>query len=105
MLPPIFGAPRPQFTLKLPFAHVRSRHEREPRSGVRHQLIAFLVVWPSQASLNFEEPALQALIASLPEAPAAARLRCLEMCGLDTGDDAGDDTGDDNLSFSFDFDS
>ena len=66
---------------------VRSRHKREPRSDVRHQVIAILVVRRSQASLNFEEPALQALIASLPEAPAAARLRCLEMCGLDTGDD------------------
>lgn len=32
--------------------------------------------------MNFEEPALQKLIESLPDAPAAARRQCLEMCGL-----------------------
>lgn len=36
----------------------------------------------AQASLNFQDPALQALIESLSEAPAAARLRRLEGCGL-----------------------
>ena len=40
-----------------------------------------------QAALDFEDPALQALIESLPEAPAAARRQCLKMCGLDSGDD------------------
>ncbi|CAM9823047.1 unnamed protein product [Ectocarpus sp. 4 AP-2014] len=40
-----------------------------------------------QASLNFEDPALQKLIESLPEAPAAARRQCLESCGLADGGD------------------
>eukprot|EP00752_Nemacystus_decipiens_P018324 g16440.t1 len=50
-----------------------------------------------QASLNFEDPELQALIESLPEAPAAARRQCLKMCGLDNGED--------NLSYDYDYDS
>ncbi|CAM9923033.1 unnamed protein product [Ectocarpus sp. 6 AP-2014] len=35
-----------------------------------------------QASLNVEEPALQKLIESLPDAPAAARQQCLQRCGM-----------------------
>ncbi|CAM9923374.1 unnamed protein product [Ectocarpus sp. 6 AP-2014] len=40
-----------------------------------------------QASLNFEDPALQKLIESLPDAPAEARGQCLERCGLADGGD------------------
>lgn len=47
-----------------------------------------------QASLDVEDPALQALIASLPELPAAARRQCLEACGLVDGDG----------SYTFDYD-
>lgn len=36
----------------------------------------------SQASLNFDDPTLKKLIASLPEAPAMAQRQCLERCGL-----------------------
>ena len=57
---------------------------------------AILVLWIFQGALNFEDPALQALIESLPEAPAAARRECLKMCGLlDNGSDA--------LSYDFDY--
>ena len=56
-----------------------------------------IVVQLFQAALDFEDPALQALIESLPEAPAAARRQCLKMCGMDT-------TGDDDLSYDYDYD-
>ena len=36
----------------------------------------------SQASLNFDDPTLKALIEALPEAPARAQRMCLERCGL-----------------------
>ncbi|CAM9252730.1 unnamed protein product [Scytosiphon promiscuus] len=49
-----------------------------------------------QASLNFQDPALQALIESLPEAPAAARLECLKSCGFVDEDD--------DMSYSYDDD-
>lgn len=32
--------------------------------------------------MDFQDPELQALIESLPDAPATARLQCLEACGL-----------------------
>eukprot|EP00904_Undaria_pinnatifida_P006379 jgi/Undpi1/2871/HiC_scaffold_14.g06248.m1 len=35
-----------------------------------------------QASLNFDDPTLKNLIASLPEAPALAQRGCLKRCGL-----------------------
>ncbi|CAB1104740.1 unnamed protein product [Ectocarpus sp. CCAP 1310/34] len=35
-----------------------------------------------QASVNFEEPVLQNLIESLPDAPAAARQQCLQRCRM-----------------------
>lgn len=40
-----------------------------------------------QASLNFDDPTLKALLEALPEAPAAARRQCLQRCGLATDDD------------------
>ena len=39
----------------------------------------------SQASLNFDDPTLKALLKALPEAPAMAQRQCLQRCGL--GDD------------------
>lgn len=42
----------------------------------------FHPIFLSQASLNFEDPELKALIADLPETPAKARHECLERCGL-----------------------
>lgn len=47
-----------------------------------------------QASLNAQDPELQALVASLPEAPAAARRECLKTCGLVDGDDLPSDSYD-----------
>lgn len=41
----------------------------------------------SQASLNVDDPTLNALISALPEAPAMARRICLERCGLIEEDD------------------
>ena len=41
----------------------------------------------SQASLNFDDPTLEALLEALPEAPAAARRQCLKACGLDDPDE------------------
>ena len=56
-------------------------------------------MWLTQAALDSEEPALQALIEGLPQAPAAARTECLKMCGLlDTGDDLSYDYGYDSES-------
>eukprot|EP00904_Undaria_pinnatifida_P006375 jgi/Undpi1/2868/HiC_scaffold_14.g06245.m1 len=46
-----------------------------------------------QASLNFDDATLQALIASLPDAPALAQRRCRQRCGL---------LDDDNFSCDFD---
>lgn len=40
-----------------------------------------------------EHPAVQALVESLPEAPAMARLECLKTCGLIDDDD--------NLSYDY----
>ena len=36
-----------------------------------------------QATLNFEDSAVQSLIDSLPDAPAEARRECLKMCNMD----------------------
>eukprot|EP00752_Nemacystus_decipiens_P001668 g1620.t1 len=41
-----------------------------------------------QATLNFEDSAVQSLIDSLPDAPAEARRECLRMCDMD--DDSSD---------------
>ena len=49
-----------------------------------------------QASLNFDDPTLEALLKALPEAPAMAQRQCLQRCGLDAGSD------DDNLSYNYD---
>lgn len=49
-----------------------------------------------QASLNFQDPELTALIESLPEAPAAARLECLKMCGLEEAVDDPSSDSDEN---------
>ena len=51
-----------------------------------------------QASLNFEDPQIKALIAGLPQAPALARRECLARCGLNDDDDSGD------FSYSYDYD-
>ena len=40
-----------------------------------------------QASLNFDDPALEALLKALPEAPAMARRQCLKMCGMNEPDE------------------
>eukprot|EP00904_Undaria_pinnatifida_P006385 jgi/Undpi1/2877/HiC_scaffold_14.g06254.m1 len=47
-----------------------------------------------QASLNFDDPTLKNLIASLPEAPAMAQRMCLQRCGLV-------DDGDNNYSYNY----
>ena len=51
-----------------------------------------------QASLNFDDPTLEALLKALPQAPAMARRQCLKMCGLDDPEDGKD--GD----YSYDYD-
>lgn len=53
-----------------------------------------------QASLNFQNPELMALINALPQAPAAARQQCLQMCGLST--DTPKEEGDDSI-MSYDY--
>ena len=40
-----------------------------------------------QASLNFDDPTLKALLEALPEAPAMARSKCLKMCDLDDSEE------------------
>ena len=45
----------------------------------------------SQASLNFDDPTLEALLKALPEAPASARRQCLKACGLDDPNENKDD--------------
>ena len=42
----------------------------------------------SQASLNFDDPTLKALLEALPEAPAMAQRKCLKACGLDKDDES-----------------
>lgn len=54
-----------------------------------------------QASLDIQDPQLKALIDSLPEAPAAARQRCLKMCGMVTEED---DSMSYSYSYSYDYD-
>ena len=39
-------------------------------------------LWVLQASLNFDNPTLKALLQALPEAPAQAQYLCLQRCGL-----------------------
>eukprot|EP00903_Cladosiphon_okamuranus_P019871 g18264.t1 len=59
-----------------------------------------------QASLNFDDPDLAALLKALPEAPAAARRQCLKACGMDddnnnyeyTKEEDDDDKGDKNTN-------
>ena len=72
---------RPAFTLRVPFRSL---------CLLALATVALLL----QASLNFDDPTLKALIASLPEAPALAQRGCLQRCGLLDDDD-----------FSYDFDS
>lgn len=45
-----------------------------------------------QASLDFDDPTLKALLEALPEAPAMAQRQCLQRCGL---------VDDDNLSYGY----
>ena len=52
------------------------------------------IVAATQASLNFDDPTLKALLESLPEAPAMAQRKCLQRCGL--GDD-------DELSYNYEY--
>ena len=48
-----------------------------------------------QASLNFDDPTLKALLQALPEAPARAQRQCLQRCDLYKGDDGKkDESGD-----------
>ena len=48
-------------------------------------LVPLITFGLSQASLNFDDPTLKALLQALPEAPAMAQRQCLQRCGL--GDD------------------
>lgn len=45
----------------------------------------------NQASLNFDDPHIKALIAALPQAPATARRECLARCGMSNDDYTSDD--------------
>ena len=47
-----------------------------------------------QASLNFDDPTLKALLKALPEAPAKAQRQCLQRCGLYKDEDKTYDSGD-----------
>ena len=57
-------------------------------------LPALTIVVATQASLNFDNPTLKALLEALPEAPAMAQRKCLQRCGL--GDDG-------KLSYNYEY--
>ena len=73
-------------------------------------LLSFLYILPaysyhrnlSQASLNFDDPTLKALLEALPEAPAMAQRKCLKACGLYKDDDSKRDSSDDKKRDSSD---
>ena len=59
-------------------------------------LYLLLLWWLLQASLNFDDPTLKALLKALPEAPAMAQRKCLQRCGLYDGDDKKNDSASDD---------